>query len=304
MTAKRAILLTGGSGQVGSCLLAIAPDDWEIVAPGHGEMDIADPAQVAAVMASRPFAAVINPAAYTAVDRAETDVAACWRVNALGPAVLADAAAKAGVPIVHLSTDYVFDGAKASAYVEDDPVAPLGVYGASKEGGEQAVRTANPRHVILRTAWVVSPHGSNFIKTMLRLGADRPLLRVVADQHGCPTSAVDIAQAVVAIAQRLTQDPKAPVGTYHFVNAGEATWFDLAKATFAVAAERGAKTPSVEAITTADYPTPARRPANSRLSTQKLQDDYGVVPRPWLTAVTELVETLQPKSLNIALETQ
>jgi dTDP-4-dehydrorhamnose reductase len=304
MSAKRAILLTGGSGQVGSCLRAIAPDDWEIVAPSHAEMDIADPDQVAAAMASRPFAAVINPAAYTAVDRAETDIAACWRVNALGPAVLADAAARAGIPILHLSTDYVFDGAKASAYMEDDPVAPLGVYGASKEGGEQAVRTANARHVILRTAWVVSPYGSNFIKTMLRLGADRPLLRVVADQHGCPTSAIDIAKAVAVIAQRLITDADAPLGTYHFVNAGEATWFDLAKATFAVSAARGAKTPAVEPITTADYPTPARRPANSRLSTQKLQDHYRIAPRPWLTAVTELVETLQPQSVDRAVETQ
>jgi len=304
MSAQRAILLTGGSGQVGSCLRDIAPENWEIVAPSHAELDIADADQVAAVMASRPFAAVINPAAYTAVDRAETDIVACWRVNALGPAVLADAAARTGIPIVHLSTDYVFDGAKVSAYLEDDPVAPLGVYGASKEGGEQAVRTGNPRHVILRTAWVVSPHGSNFIKTMLRLGADRPLLRVVADQHGCPTSAIDIAHAVATIAQRLVEDADAPVGTYHFVNAGEASWFDLAKATFAVAAARGAKTPAVEPITTADYPTPARRPANSRLSTQKLQDDYGIVPRPWLTAVTELVETLQPISVDRAVETQ
>jgi dTDP-4-dehydrorhamnose reductase len=301
VAAQRSILLTGGSGQVGSCLRDRIPDEWEIVAPSHGEMDIADPAQVRAVLASRPFAAVINPAAYTAVDRAESDIAACWRVNALGPAVLAEASAKAGIPIVHLSTDYVFDGGKPSAYVEDDPVAPLGVYGASKEGGEQAVRTANPRHVILRTAWVVSPYGSNFIKTMLRLGAERPLMRVVADQHGCPTSAVDIAAAVVAITQRLLDDAQAPAGTYHFVNAGDASWFDLAKATFAVAAERGGKTPSVEPIATSDYPTPARRPANSRLSTQKLQQDYGIAPRPWLNAITELVETLQPRSIDSAI---
>jgi dTDP-4-dehydrorhamnose reductase len=296
--ANRKILLTGGSGQVGCCLRGAPPADWDLHAPSHSEMDIADPVQVAAVLASGAFAAVINLAAYTAVDRAEDDVAACWRANALGPAVLADAAARAGLPILHVSTDYVFDGGKAASYVEDDPVAPLGVYGASKEGGEQAVRTANARHVIVRTAWVVSPYGGNFVKTMLRLGADRPVLRVVADQYGCPTSATDIARTVIAITQRLIDDPAAPVGTYHFVNGGEASWYDLARAIFVTAAEGGAPMPRVEPIATAEYPTRARRPANSRLSTLKLQRDYGIVPRDWQSAVADVVRALQPQPLD------
>ena len=258
-------------------------------------MDITDPGQVTEVLGSRPFTAVINAAAYTAVDKAEDDVAQCWRVNALGPAVMADAAARAGLPIIQLSTDYVFDGRKASAYVEDDPVAPLGVYGASKEGGEQAVRTANPRHVILRTAWVVSPYGANFVKTMLRLGAERPLLRVVGDQRGSPTCAADIAQALIVIADRLIADADAPLGTYHFVNDGEATWFELAQAVFELAGAP-ADAPRLEAITTADYPTRAHRPANSRLSTLKLRQDFGISPRAWRTALDDVVAELAPRS--------
>ena len=289
--AAQRILLTGGSGQVGRCLIDIAPPGWEIVAPSHAEMDIADPAQVEAALAAGGFTAVVGSAAYTAVDKAEDDVAACWRANALGPAVLAGAAARAGVPIVHLSTDYVFDGSKTGPYIEDDPVAPLGVYGASKEGGEQAVRAASPRHVILRTAWVVSPYGSNFVKTMLRLGAERPLLRIVGDQRGCPTCAPDIAGTLVDVLARLAQ-PNAPTGTYHFVNEGEASWFELAQAVFDMAGL--APSPRLEAIATADYPTRARRPANSRLSTAKLQRDFGVAPRPWRTALRETVERLAP----------
>lgn len=286
------ILLTGGSGQVGTEVIALAPAGLNIVAPGRDQLDLADPDAIAALVASRPWAAVINCAAHTAVDRAETEIVEAWKANALAPAALAQATAKAGVPLIQVSTDYVFDGSKAGFYVETDPVAPVSVYGASKEAGEQAVRTGNPRHVILRTAWVVSPHGANFIKTMLRLAETRPELRVVDDQHGCPTSASDIAQALLAIAQRMIADPQAPVGTYHFVNSGEATWCGFARAIFEIAAEHGRPAPKVEGITTADYPTPARRPANSRLDVAKLAHDYAIAPRPWRTAVEEIVETL------------
>jgi dTDP-4-dehydrorhamnose reductase len=236
---------------------------------------------------SRPWTAVVNCAAYTAVDRAESDVVAAWTVNALAPAALASAAAAQNIPILHVSTDYVFDGAKPSAYVEDDPVAPLGVYGASKEGGEQAVRTANPRHIILRTAWVASATGSNFVRTMLRLGAERPELRVVADQIGCPTSADDIARAILKMLGQT-----GPYGTYHFVNAGEATWHELAEAVFVRAAAHGRPAPAVEPIATRDYPTPAARPANSRLATAKIERDYGIVPRDWHDAIEDIVDTL------------
>jgi len=288
-----AVLVTGGSGQVGSALRRLA-GRIELVTPERDELDLTDPHAIAAIVTSRPWDAVISSGAYTAVDKAEGDVTTAWAVNALAPAALAAATAKAGIPLIHVSTDYVFDGSKAGFYVEHDPVAPIGVYGASKEGGEQAVRTANPRHVILRTAWVVSPDGANFIKTMLRLGAERPELRVVGDQHGCPTSAEDIARTILAVLDRAGGDDS-PWGTYHFVNAGEATWHELACAVFARAATHGRSEPKVTAITTADYPTPARRPANSRLATGKIRETFGIDPRPWRVAIDEIVDRLIEK---------
>jgi dTDP-4-dehydrorhamnose reductase len=293
--------LTGGSGQVGTALRRLAPAGWDIHAPGRSELDLGDPEQIARYVESRPWAAVISAGAYTAVDKAEGDVVTAWRVNALGPAALGEAAAKTGTPVIHLSTDYVFDGRLDRPYQEADAVGPINVYGASKLGGEQAVRTAHARHVILRTAWVVSATGSNFVKTMLRLGAERPLLRVVSDQRGCPTTAEDIAAAVRVVADRLIDDPDAPAGTYHFVGQGEATWFDLAKAVFAVAAEGGAPIPEVQPISTADYPTPAARPRNSVLDTAKITRDYGIVPTPWLAAVREVVQQLMaPQATRVS----
>lgn len=283
------ILVTGGSGQVGGAILRLAGRDAEIVAPGRDQLDLTDAQALAAMIATRPWAAIVNCAAYTAVDKAESDVVAAWRVNALAPAALAAASNAAGVPILHVSTDYVFSGAKSDFYVEDDSVAPLGVYGASKLGGELAVRSANPRHIILRTAWVVSATGGNFVKTMLRLGAERPHLRVVADQKGCPTSADDIARAILTILGRIGDGP---YGTYHFVNAGQASWHDLAERVFARAATHGHPVPSVEPIATSDYPTPAARPANSRLATAKIMRDFGISPRDWHEAIDEIVDTL------------
>ncbi|HEX4508278.1 MAG TPA: dTDP-4-dehydrorhamnose reductase [Alphaproteobacteria bacterium] len=285
------ILVTGGQGQVGIELGAVAwPDGVRIYAPTRAELDLSSADSVRAYFAGKSFAAIVNPAAYTAVDKAESEIGAAFAANALGPALLAEAAKD--TPIVHISTDYVFDGAKDGAYVESDPVCPLGVYGASKEAGEQAIRSAAPHHVILRTAWVVSPHRGNFLKTMLRIGAQNPKLRVVDDQHGCPTAAKDIAQAVARIALRLIEDAQAPVGTYHFVNGGDTTWCGLARHVFQTAAKFGGPQPAVEAITTADYPTPARRPANSRLSTEKLAADFGIRARRWQDAVDEIVGKL------------
>jgi dTDP-4-dehydrorhamnose reductase len=294
--AETHILLTGGDGQLGTELQRLAPAHWRIAAPSEHELDLSDRKSVEAALAGQAWSAVISAGAYTAVDKAETDITTAWAVNALGPAALAEATAKTGTPLVHVSTDYVFSGEKPGFYVEDDPVAPLGVYGASKEGGEQAVRTGNPRHVILRTAWVVSPHGNNFIKTMLRLGAERPVLRVVDDQRGCPTSATDIAVALITVTERLISDPSAPTGDYQFVNAGEASWCEFARSIFEAAAHHGQPAPVVEAITTADYPTPARRPANSRLSTDKIQRDFGITPRPWRIAMEEIVARLLTRS--------
>lgn len=291
MGALRDILLTGGAGQVGAEVRRLAPAGWRVMAPGRSELDLADADQIRRAAASRPWAAIVNCAAYTAVDRAESDPLTAWRVNALAPAALA-AAAGATTPLIHVSTDYVFDGLKPSPYDECDAIGPLGVYGASKAAGELAVRTGARRHLILRTAWVVSPHGSNFVKTMLRLGAERPVLPVVDDQRGCPTSAADIAQALVTLTNRLVEDEAAPVGAYHFVNHGEATWCDLARFVFERAAAYGRSAPEVRAITTAEYPTPARRPANSRLATDKIQRDFGISPRPWREAVADVIGTL------------
>lgn len=292
MTARPAILVTGGTGQVGTELLARAPADLELVAPPRAELDLSDPTSIERAFAARPYAAVINAGAYTAVDKAESDVVTAWRVNALAPAALAALTARAGVPMVHVSTDYVFDGCKPEPYVEDDPVGPLGVYGASKEGGEQAVRTANARHVILRTAWVFSPYGSNFVKTMLRVGGERPTLRVVDDQRGCPTAAGDIADALLAVARRLLDDPASPTGTFHYAGAGDTTWCGFAREIFRIAAERGGPNPTVEPITTAEYPTPARRPSNSRLSSGALRRSFEIDARDWRRSVADVVAGL------------
>ena len=291
----RDILVTGGTGQVGAALLALAPQaGFRFVAPGRDELDLLEPRSFVQILAQRPWAAIINAGAYTAVDKAETDVEAAWRVNALAPAILAREAAAAGVPLVHVSTDYVFSGASARPYGEDDPVAPLGVYGASKEAGEQGVRTGGGRSVIVRTSWVVSPWRANFLKTMLRLGAEREVLNVVADQHGAPTSATDLAAALGTIARTLATDEAAPTGTFHFSNAGATTWADFATEIFRLSAARGGACARVEPILTAQYPTPARRPAYSLLSTLRIQQLYGLSPRAWQEAVADIIDELIP----------
>jgi dTDP-4-dehydrorhamnose reductase len=287
------ILVTGAGGQLGRALARTAwPAGWEVVALDRAALDLTDPAAVAATVAREPWAAVINAAAYTAVDRAEGDAVAAWQVNALAPAAFGAACAKANIPLIQVSTDYVFPGDKTGAWEVDDPVAPLGVYGASKLGGELAVRTSGARHAIVRTAWVVSATGHNFVKTMLRVGAERGHLRVVADQHGSPTGADDLARALAAIAGRLAGDKDAPTGTFHFANAGATTWAAFAEEIFRQSAARGGPTATVEAIATADYPTPARRPANSLLSLAAIGAAYGITPRPWQDALSDILDEL------------
>lgn len=283
-----AILLTGGSGQLGLALRDLDwPEPFTLHAPARADLDLADPVSIRSALAARPFAAVINAGAYTAVDKAETDVEAAWSVNALAPAVLAAETARLGIPLVHLSTDYVFPGTLDRPYREDDPVGPVSVYGASKEGGEQAVRTVNPRHAILRTAWVVGPDGRNFLRTMLRAGAERPVLRVVDDQRGCPTVAGDLARAVQTVTLAIIAGEGA--GTYHVTNRGETTWFGLATEIFRVAGALGRPVPAVEPVATSDYPTPARRPANSRLATNRLRETFGCEMPPWQRSVADAV---------------
>jgi len=300
-TATR-ILVIGAQGQIARELeRAALPSGFVLRTAGRPALDIAHRDAVMEAVARERPALVVNAAAYTAVDRAEAEPEAAHAINADGPGWLAEATAAQGVPLVHISTDYVFDGSKDGAYVEDDPVCPLGVYGTSKEAGERAVRAANPRHVILRTAWVYSPFGHNFVKTMLRLGAERDELRVVADQRGCPTSAGEMARGIVAIARQILLDRREDAwGTYHLAGSGETTWHGLAEAVFDLAAPALGRRPAVHAIATADYPTPARRPANSVLDCAKAERTFGVRLRPWRDALADVVAELTAAPVSVA----
>ncbi|UUP18244.1 dTDP-4-dehydrorhamnose reductase [Nitratireductor thuwali] len=265
------ILVTGREGQVARALAFCGTDGVSITCVGRPDLDITDRSSIdRAIKEIRPDI-LVNPAAYTAVDKAESEPETAFAVNRDGARNAAAAAAAAGMPVVHLSTDYVFAGDKPSPYVETDATGPASVYGHSKLAGEEAVAEANPAHVILRTAWVYSPWGHNFVKTMLRLAETRDTVRVVADQHGAPTYAPDIADCVVivALAAFAALESEAWRGTYHVTAAGETNWAGFAEAIFAASAARGGPTARVEPISTADYPTPARRPRNSRLSNGK-----------------------------------
>ena len=263
MAAEKRILLIGGSGQLGRELAGLRwPEGFVLVAPGRKEADITDRASIARLIAEGPWTAAINCAAWTAVDAAETAVADAFAANALGPAILAEATGRRRIPLVHLSTDYVFDGAKPSPYEEDDPAHPLGVYGASKLAGEEAVRTGNPRHLIVRTAWLYGRFGRNFVKTMLRLMGERDVLGVVTDQVGTPTWAHGLAEAVWAAAAR----PQLR-GIYHWSDAGVCSWYDFAVAIYEEAQALGllSKPVKIRPILAVEYPTPAQRPAYSVL---------------------------------------
>ncbi len=287
------ILVIGGGGQVGLELAATdVPDGVELVFPDRDELDFSRPESIRSFLGTGSWDAAINCAAWTAVDLAEERVADAFEANCQGVACLSEATGSIGVPLIHVSTDYVFDGRLGRPYTERDRTAPIGAYGASKLAGELAARHGNPRSIVLRTAWVLSAHRSNFLKTMLRLGFGNPVLRVVADQVGCPTSATDIAAALLEISMRLIGDPAAPAGVYHFVNSGEASWFELANHIFELAAAKGGPRPQVVPITTADYPTRATRPANSRLDCSKIAEDFGIVPRDWQSAVAEIIDKL------------
>lgn len=287
------IAVTGSKGQVATSLIERAGPKAEIVALGRPAFDLTDRAAVVAGLeAARPDV-VVNAAAYTAVDKAETEEAEAVRVNGEGAGHVAEAAARLGVPLVHLSTDYVFDGALDRPYREDDPTAPTGAYGRSKLAGEKAVTERCEDSVILRTAWVYSPFGANFVRTMLRLNETRDEIGVVADQRGNPTSALDIADAVIAIAARMKDDPSPALrGVFHMTGSGEATWADLAETVFHEAAARGRRQTRVNRIATADYPTPARRPANSRLDNEKLARVYGVRLPEWRQSVAGCCDRL------------
>jgi dTDP-4-dehydrorhamnose reductase len=286
------LLVLGAGGQVGHELRRYPwPAGTILTALDRNRLDITRREAVIATIAGEHPDIVVNAAAYTAVDRAETERDDAWAANCDGPGHLAASCRATGIPLIHISTDYVFDGTKKGPYREDDPIKPLGVYGASKEAGERAVRRALREHIILRTAWVYSAHGHNFVKTMLRLAGERPVLRVVADQTGSPTAAADIAGAIAAIVQCVSAG-NAAWGTYHFTGAGAVTWHGFARAIFEGAEVWRGPPPRVEAITTADFPTPARRPANSVLDCARIGAAFGVVPRPWRAALADTLAEL------------
>lgn len=286
------ILVFGAAGQLGREVMALAKARAiEAAGCNRASADITDFASVTtAILAVKPRL-VLNAAAYTAVDKAESEPKAAYAANALGAETIARAAALQQVPVIQISTDYVFDGTKIGAYVETDPVAPLSAYGKTKAAGEVMVRQANPRHFILRTAWVYGSYGSNFLKTILRLSAEREELRIVADQHGCPTATQDIAEAILAIDRAVANGTEAP-GTYHFAGYGVTTWHGFASAIVDAQAQATGRRPKVSPIATADFPTPARRPANSELDSSLFASVFGYRARDWQTRARETVEML------------
>lgn len=287
------LLVLGRSGQVARELAKLrAPPGYEFGFVGREECDLSSTDAGALVKARRP-AAVINAAAYTAVDRAESEPEAAFRLNRDMPATASAACTRLGVPFVHFSTDYVFDGNKPTPYVETDPIAPAGVYGRSKAEGEAAVLQSGARAAVLRTSWVYSAYGANFVKTMLRLAADREEVGVVADQQGRPTWAADCARGALMAARALIEGRAEAADVFHLAGEGDATWADFAEEVFAQSAARGGASARVRRIRTEDYPTPARRPANSRLETDKLQRTFSWAPGPWKASLAACLSEME-----------
>jgi dTDP-4-dehydrorhamnose reductase len=273
------IVVTGLEGQVVRSLADVGlTPELEIIRLGRPQLDLAAPETVEPALKTAEPDIVVNTAAYTAVDEAERNSDLAYVINRDGASAVAKAAQVLGVPVIHLSTDYVFDGKKTAPYIEEDPVAPGSVYGASKLAGEAAVAALGGRHVILRTAWVYAPYGKNFVRTMLALADKRSEVRIVADQYGCPTYAPDIADAIVRIARNILKNPSDPdlYGVFHLAGKGGTTWADFAEAIFNFLAEKGLRTPTLKRITSAEYPTLARRPENSLLNCSKVARIHGI----------------------------
>jgi dTDP-4-dehydrorhamnose reductase len=295
MSGPRPILVAGKTGQLARCLAQGARRrGTALMALGRPELDLSRPDAVARTVEAHAPRAIVNAAAYTAVDKAEAEPALAMAVNRDGAGALAAAAAGLGVPFIHVSTDYVFDGRKDAAYVEEDAPCPLGAYGRSKLAGEAAVRAACPAGVILRTAWVYSPFGQNFVTTMLRLALTREKVQVVDDQHGAPTAAFDLADAILDLVEQFAAAPhdRDAGGIYHLAGDGETTWHGFAAAIFAGWAWRGRRVPALEPISTAQYPTAARRPANSRLDCGKIARAFGLRLPPWRSSLERCLDEL------------
>lgn len=280
-------LVFGHSGQVATELRALAGPDLKLTALGRAAADLTDPAACAAAIAAHAPTAVINAAAYTAVDRAEEDEETAHLVNAAAPTAMAQACAARGIPFVTISTDYVFSGAGTAPWQPSDPVDPQGAYGRTKAAGEAGVIAAGGAYGILRTSWVVSPHGHNFVKTMLRLGAERDALTIVADQIGGPTGAAEIAQACLTMAQHLSSAPD-KAGIYHFAGGPDTSWADFARAIFAQAGLDCVVTD----IPSSDYPTPATRPLNSRMDCTDITRTFGIVRPDWRESLNHILKEL------------
>lgn len=290
------ILITGGSGQLGDALAKLCTAQGiAFKAVSRPAFDFERPETVEACFTAAKPDLVVNAAAYTAVDKAESDVAAATAGNHTGPLALAKLCERAGIPFIHVSTDYVFDGNKGAPYVETDPTGPTGVYGATKRDGEEAILATGAQAIILRTAWVYAAHGKNFARTMLNAGRRMPLLRVVADQRGTPTAAPDLAAAILAIAAKIqaTGWDQQYRGIFHATGGGETTWHGFASAIFAEAAKTGYAAPEVQPINTADWPTPTRRPPDSRLDGAKLAAVFGVALPAWQESLPGIVQGLQ-----------
>lgn len=289
------ILVAGRTGQLAIELAARLPQDGHVMTALEApELDLTKPDGIVRAVQDAAPNMIINAAAYTAVDRAEDQPDLAHAINATGAGLLAAAAARRGIPFVHVSTDYVFDGRKGHPYVETDPPTPLGVYGVSKLAGEQAVMAANPRSAVLRTAWVCSPHGNNFVKTMLRLGAERESLSVVADQHGAPTFAADLADAIARMLPRLQAEPAGSeaFGVFHLTGQPWTTWHGFAAEIFRQAAARGRRVPQLKAITTSEYPTRAQRPADGRLDCSRIAAVHGIVSADWQKSLERCLDRI------------
>jgi len=288
------VLLFGGTGQVGAEICEIADDAGiDLVAPGHADIDLIDRKAIVRLIESQPWNMVINAAAYTNVDGAESNQALAYAINAEAAARIAAETGRHGIPLIHISTDYVFDGKKGAPYVEQDPIGPVNAYGRSKGEGERGVGAGNCQHIILRTSWVYSHRRKNFVKTILQLARTRDQLKIVADQHGCPTRARDIAMACLDIAKHCVKDGEhAPYGVYHYAGAGQASWFEFATAIIDLAGERLSRRPEVLPIPTRDYPTSAVRPLDTRLDCGLVVQTFSLTLQPWQHALTDTIDRL------------
>jgi dTDP-4-dehydrorhamnose reductase len=290
------ILVFGARGQVGRELVALAnARRLPVVGLARSEASITDEAAVRASIDMHRPAAVVNAAGYTAVDRAEREPEAATAANVTGPAILASACADWGVPLIHMSTAYVFDGTKKSAYVENDRVSPIGVHGRTKAEGEGKVRELAKRHIILRSSWIYSSYGRNFLRTVLRQAAERDDLKMVSDQFGCPTATIDIAEAILVVVRKFAEKPNTS-GTFHFVGQGRTSWHGFAEEIVRRQTFFTGRTPKVIAIPAAEYPSAAKRPANGELDTSKFQTTFGFRARPWQERVGEIVAQLLAKA--------